>query len=254
MIYIHKLDQLSPKTANIEVVPIIREIKPKTKLPLSKEEIRNSFIPYFVKDEDSSVMEHSLEIIPTAVQELKKLLDEKNAIYEEINIARAMKLIQEIPGPLKQNLAYAKTMFQNKNAFFDEAFNVISSIPNCKNYDQKAELNKKINELFKYLLRSEEFRFNCQDLITEAHTNHINDLANMLSNGYLFHVRIEEELNKASFETIRLRIPRDRLLISERIKSQVLEIKKGVDKAYKINMLTINVALLLYSYIRILKD
>ena len=254
MIYIHKLDQLSPKLADIEVVPIIREIKLKIKIPLAKEEIIHTFTPYFVQEQDISTLEHSLEVVTLALQELKKLYDEKNPLYEQVNIARAMKMIQEIPGPLQQNLLYAKFLSQNKNLVLDEIFTILTSLPHCTTFEEKTALNHKISVLLTSLLRSDGFRFNCTDLVTEVHTSRIQDLSTMLADGLLFHIKIDEELNKVGFETIQLRIPKDRLLISERIRSQILEIKKGVDKAYKTNMLTIQFVLLLYSYIKVLKQ
>jgi len=118
--------------------------------------------------------------------------------------------------------------------------------------DAIKELNDRINELFNHILRNRDFSFNYNDLINEVHTSHIKDLYNMIDNGFLFHVRLEEELAKTKFNVIKLRIPQELLLTSEKIKEGVLEIKQGVDKAYQINMNSINFALLLYSYIRVL--
>jgi|SRR3989344_4763222 len=252
MIYIHKLSQLSPKIADIEVIPIIRNIKDKINFPLTNESIESSFIEYYVKDENLTLMENSLRAVEILLEELMKIYNEKNQIYEQINIARAIKLVEEIPNPLKNNIEYSKNLLNRKQDIFDELFNIINLLPNTINIEDKRKLNDRINELFNHILRNRDFSFNYNDLINEVHTSHIKDLYNMIDNGFLFHVRLEEELAKTKFNVIKLRIPQELLLTSEKIKEGVLEIKQGVDKAYQINMNSINFALLLYSYIRVL--
>src|SRR3989338_4489069 len=50
MIYIHKLDQLTPGIADIESVSLIREIKSETRFPISEEGMKRKFTEFFVKE------------------------------------------------------------------------------------------------------------------------------------------------------------------------------------------------------------
>src|SRR3989344_4657454 len=199
MIYIHGLSQLSPKTVDIESVPIIREIKRNIAFPVSNERVKEHFSPFFVYKADTDIMEKSLSLVNPTILEIRSLLGKNDSDFEAIN------------------------------------------------------LNNKLNLLFMKILRNKEMAFRHNDLIGEAHVERIKDLKKMLENGFIFHIKLEEEMNKTPFFIIKKRIPTGKLAYSDRILMNVLAIKEGIDKAYETNMSMIKWAATLYSYIKIFK-
>jgi hypothetical protein len=73
-----------------------------------------------------------------------------------------------------------------------------------------------------------------------------------MENGFLFHLLLEEEINKIKFNIIKNRIPKEELERIEKIKQKVSDIKKGVDRAYENNMRMVQLAVILYSYIKMI--
>ncbi|MBI4159328.1 hypothetical protein HY500_03670 [Candidatus Woesearchaeota archaeon] len=253
MVYIHKLNQLTPKIADIESVPIIRIIKKDFSLPVKEEVIKKYFSPYFVQEQDIEAMKNSLNIIQPTLEEFKELLEKKDPDYASVNITRAYKLVSEVQEPLLLNTHYAEGIFTWQEEFVKEATLIFNSLPGARSHEKKIELNNKLNVLFQKILRNREFTFAYQDIIHEAEFEHIASLKNMISDGFLFYIKMEEELNKINFNSIKKRIPLDKLRHSESLEKSVSGIKNGVDKAYHINMSMINWAVLFYSYVKFLK-
>jgi len=253
MIYIHKLEQLVPGIADIESVPLIREIKSEISLPVSEELIRRKFSGYFVKEIDIAIMQEALQHVQPAFDELNELLEKKDNEFEETNLLRAVKLVDEMPGALNRNIDYAKEILEWQGEFVKEIVDVFNGMFDIKTKEDLLELNKRLNDVFSRVLRNNEFTFKFQDIVHEGQVEHINDLKTILPNGFLFKITIEEELNKINFNLIRRRISRRNLDSSDKILSRVLDIKKGVDTAYKINMKMIEWAVMLYSYVKYLR-
>jgi hypothetical protein len=112
--------------------------------------------------------------------------------------------------------------------------------------------NNKLNIIFQKILRNKEMYFNFEGIINEANTEHLNALSTSMENGFLFHLLLEEEINKIKFNIIKNRIPKEELERIEKIKQKVSDIKKGVDRAYENNMRMVQLAVILYSYIKMI--
>ncbi|HLC62841.1 MAG TPA: hypothetical protein VJJ21_00815 [Candidatus Nanoarchaeia archaeon] len=253
MIYIHKLEQLVPGIADIESVPLIRDIKRETSFPFQEDLIKRKFSGFFIKEFDISLMQEALQHVQPAVDELQIILDKKDSEFEDVNILRTLKLIDEMPHALGNNIAYLQEILGWQEEFVKEITAIFNGIVQVKNHDELLDLNKRLNLIFFKLLRDNEFTFKFNDLIHEAHVEHINDLKTILPQGFLFKITIEEEINKIDFNVIRRRISRGNLDNSDRVWSRILEIKKGVDKAYQINMKMVEWVVMLYSYVKFLK-
>ena len=253
MIYIHKLEQLVPGIADIESVPLIRDIKRETSFPFQEDLIKRKFSGFFVKESDIALMGEALQNVQPALDELQTVLEKKDSEFEEVNILRALKLVDEIPHALEKNIAYAKDILEWQDEFLREITAIFNEIVQVKSHDELLELNNRLNLVFLKLLRNNEFTFKFNDLIHEAHVEHTNDVKTILPQGYLFNKTIEEEINKIDFNIIRRRISRSNLDSSDRVLSRVIEVKRGVDKAYQINMKMVEWAVMLYSYVKFLK-
>lgn len=254
MIYLKNLNQLTPKIADIESVPLIRDIKRNFSLPVKEDVIRGHFFPYFIKEHDIELMKSSLLIIKPTLEGFSVLLEKKDSDYAPINIVRAHKLVSEVNEPLLINLRYAEEIFAWQEEFVKEATLIFNSLPGARSQEKKLELNNRLNALFQKVLRNKEFTFMYSDLVNEAEVEHMKGLRDMISNGFLFYIKMEEELNKVGFNSIKKRIPLDKLKNSEALGDNVSKIKMGVDTAYQINMNMISWSVLLYSYVKVLKS
>ena len=88
------------------------------------------------------------------------------------------------------------------------------------------------------------------DIINEAHVSNVGGLIESFGKGYFFHYTLEEELKKVNFESIMGRIPPESLQKVKEIEDNLVIIKKGIDRAYDVNMRQVNCALVLYSYVK----
>ncbi len=249
MIYIHTLKDLNLKSAKIESVDIIREIKRNNRLPLSEEKLRKHFSAFFVSKNDLDVMSQALELIPETIKEILELPKTKGD-YEPINFKRACSGLQEIPAPLKSNLDYAKKIFDWQESFISHVTPLLNDIPSVKKQGAAKAYDEKIGSLFEVILRNkDDFIFNFRDIINEAQLTRMNDLAESMDKGFFFHVDLQEYLEKQDFSAIRKRVPRDELEKVDKITKEIKDIQKGVKAAYDHNMKVINLAVVLYAYI-----
>ncbi len=253
MIYLKNLNQLTPKIADIESVPLIREIKQDFSLPVKEDKVRRHFLPYFTKEQDIELMKNSLSVIQPTLEGFTTLLERKDSDYAPINITRAHKLVSETHKPLSINIHYAEEILAWQEEFVKEATLIFNSLPGARSQEKKLELNNRLNVLFQKILRNKEFIFMYPDIVNEAEVEHMKSLRDMISKGFLFYIKMEEELNKVNFNSIKKRISLDKLQNSDSLSDKVSEIKKGVDKAYQINMNMIGWAVLLYSYVKFLR-
>src|SRR3989344_5153620 len=252
MIYIHKLEQLMPAVAEIESVPLIRDIKRETRFPITEQQMRERFSGFFVRIGEVEMMQGGLQQIQPAIDEIQRLLERRDADFEGVNLLRTLKLVSENPSALYHNIHFAQQILEWREEFVREITEIFNKMPELKTQEEKLEYNERLNKGFERILRSKEFCFKFEDLVHEMHVEHLNDLKTILPQGYLFKITVEEDLNKVDFSVIRKRIPRSKLDISERILQGILEVKKGVDAAYKINMRMIELAVLLYAYVKFL--
>lgn len=249
MLYLHTLPMFSLKTVELESVPIIREIKEQTPYPLNGEKLSNYFGSYFVSQLDLEHIQEALTQIEPALNTLKRILLERDQVHEPANLQRSIQLLNEVPEALSRNLAYAEEMIAWQEQISTVA-SLLNQIPLFKTKEEKIAGNKQIQEVFETLLRHKDFTFKFQDIINEMHLNHINDLAESLEQGYLFHFTLEEELRKDNFAVIQSRIPPERLAEAASIQQSVESIKKAVSRAYNLNLSMACIATFVYSYVK----
>ena len=117
MLYIHKLSNLAPKTADVESVYLIRELKQKTPYPLTEQAVSDYFSELMLSTTDKEQIEHALSLVQPTIEEFQQLLLEKDTVLEVINIQRAIQVLQEMPEALRANLIYLMAMMHWQCAF-----------------------------------------------------------------------------------------------------------------------------------------
>ena len=250
LLYIHGLNQLSSKSAELESVYLMRELKQKTSYPLRNDALNNMFVPFFASQTDLDLMQQTLELIPITVEAVQRLIQEQNQVHEAINLQRTVNILNEMVEPLRVNLEFAGQMFQNQDSLVANLTGMLNSIPKLKTMDEKMGVNNQLKQVFYFLLRNKDFCFNYVDVVSEAQLNHIADLMESLNKGYLFHFSLEDELKKRSFESLKSSLPIARVQEAEGIAMNVLLIKKGVERAYNFNWSIINMSVIIYSFIK----
>jgi len=250
MIYIHTLNDLNPKSVEIEVVPLLREIKNSNSLPLSEDKLKTTFSTFFISTQDLEIINKSIQEIPLATEKISELL-KIDGHYEPINVSRAISMLNEVHDNLKNNNNYINDIFNFQESFIKESTSLLNAIHYSRTNNDKTLNKQKLSGIFEKILRNQtNFKFNFSDIIHEAHLTRIRDLAESLKGGFLFHITIEEELNKTPFSTIRNRIPKSELEAADLILQKVEEIKKGIETTYNLNMKMINMSIFLYTYLK----
>jgi len=186
------------------------------------------------------------------MEDINALFERNDPLYEPINMKRSIDILKETPDPLFANMNYAEDLKKWKSQFIKEITQIFNVIPTLKKKEDMELYNNRLNVIFQKILRNKEMNFNFEGIINEANTEHLQSLSTSLENGFLFHLLLEEEIEKVKFSIIRNRLPREELERVEKIKQKVLEIKRGVDRAYDNNMRMIHLAIILYSYIRMI--
>ena len=74
MLYIHTLKDLTPKTADIESIPIIREVRSRLNKPFSESEFHDLFGKFFPDDRDINEMKKASDIIEPAIEKIKDMI------------------------------------------------------------------------------------------------------------------------------------------------------------------------------------
>ena len=250
MLYIHRLPDLNDKSLEIESIPIIREIRRKANYPLSEDFMKKQFSPLFASLEEKREMEETLPCIQPAIEKVNAILKLKDPVYESDNLLRTIQILQELPVPLQNNIAYAELLLSFQQEFIAETTLLLNAIPSLKTLEEKQGYNEKLSNIFQTLLRNNEFFFNFQDIINESHVNHMKGLIQSLEKGYLFYHTVEEELEKTPFEVIKLRLSQWHIDKGEEIYKEIVTIKKGIDAAYAMNIHTLHLSIFFYSYVK----
>src|SRR3989344_3959542 len=249
MIYIHELKALNPKSAEIESVPIIREIKEKRRLPLSEEHILQDFVKFMVKESDIKLMENAAELIPHAIEEILNL-SKSSQNTEQINLKRAHTDLQVMHDHLKINIDYARQIFAWQFPAIPQIAMLINKIPSLKTKEEKTRFNSEISPLFEMVLRNKQFTLLFWDIIHEAHVESIKGIVQGIDEGVFFHKEVDEYTKRLGFSEIRKRLPQEELRMFDSIAAKIPEIKKGVDTAYDMNKRMVGFAVQLYSYVK----
>jgi Txe/YoeB family toxin of Txe-Axe toxin-antitoxin module len=253
MLYIHSLKDLNLKSADIESTPLIRELKKAVSFPVDSKTLREQLIQFFVSQIDLESITKSLEIIPQSIDDIKEL-SKTGKELELINIQRAVAGLNELPAPLQNSIAFSSDISGWQEQFVTELAEALNKIAVSKNPLERKEYEQKIGQMLERILRNKEaFSFMFCDIVNEAQTARINNLIESADKGVFFHVNLEEHLKKQDFEEISRRIAKEDIEKTRSIISKMQEIKKGVDRAYDINMRMINLAVILYSYVKWLR-
>lgn len=250
MLYIHKLSQLAPKSAEVESVYLIREIKQRTPYPLTEQKLQEYLAPFLVQEEEKTKMFQSLELLEPTTRMITNILLQRDPVHEVINIQRAIKTLKEMPEDLQRNLSYIDEILEAQKRFISEITALMNIIPTLKTSEEKRICNLKLKQMFESILRNKEFFFNFMDIINEAHVSHILALRESMKEGFFFHISLEDELKKKSFEERKIKIPSDKLEEADHINNNLITIEKGIKTAYDINMRQVNLALVLYAYVK----
>jgi len=246
MLYIHQLRDLCPKTADIESVQLLREIKQKS--PSNDQIIKN--LMSLLEFSSMEVMQDSLDRINPTIEGIKSLISENDPVLEAINLHRAVLMLAEIFGGLENNTSYFNEIMSLREDIECRLKDVIYSIKSAGTNKEKNALNIKINEILNKMLRSDNFTLRYEILIYEKDIARINDLHESMINGFFFHITVKEHIDRLNFDHIKQRIPSEKLEKVNEITKNILEIKKGIDKAYEFNMSIIKFSVFFYSYIK----
>jgi len=252
MLYIHTLKDLTPKTADIESVPIIREVKSRLNKPFSEQEFHESFDKFFPESKDINEIKKASEMIEPAIEKLKELINQNNPAYEAINLYRTVSMLEEVNQPIIENIIYLEEIRSWKDEFIREINLIFKNIKSVNNQEEYIKLNERINYMFRKMLRNDEFVFNSNDIINEGKLARIRDLHESLGNGFFFHITVKEHLDKVDFSIIKTRIKREELEPAEEIAKEIFKIKNGVQTSYDLNMNIVNLSVIIYSYIKAL--
>src|SRR3989338_5225140 len=120
MLYIHKLSDLSSKTADVESVYLIRELKQKTPYPFNSQLLGDYFSDFSLSTTDKDAIDVALQLIDPAIIEMQNMLMERDPIHEEVNIQRAIQILMEIPPALRNNQEYISEMMALQSQFPSE--------------------------------------------------------------------------------------------------------------------------------------
>ncbi|MBN1792789.1 hypothetical protein JW826_03850 [Candidatus Woesearchaeota archaeon] len=251
-LYIHQLKDLTPKSADIESVFIIRDLKKKTPLPLDSDGVYDYFSLFFISESEKEKMEEALALIEPTIEAIKKIASLKDPDFEPINLRRVVEMLSDVPAPLTINLSYAKSISDWQEEFSRQFAPMLNKVPALRSQQERVSMNDWLNSIFLKLLRKDTMAFHYLDVVNEAQLNRMTDLYESMQNGFIFKVSLEEELKKHDFETRKRRISDEKLRLYEEIKAKVMEIKAGVDASYELNVRMMNWALIVYSYIKMM--
>ncbi len=250
MLYIHKLSQFNQKASDLESVYLIRELKQKTPYPFQDAQIQELLSDFLVSDTDKAHIEQALPIIEPTLELVNKLVEEKNEIHESANCIRTAQILRELPVPIQNSLMYVYEVHNWQKQFTQEITPLLNSLSKLRTPEQKNLANSRLKDMFKKILRNDEFVFKYPDLVNEGEIAAVDGLIESLDRGFLFHYSLEEEIKKSSYTDIKRRLPAQHLEEAEKIRANMLIIKRGVDRAQQVNFRMINLAVVLYAYIK----
>jgi len=250
MLYIHKLSDLSPKTAEVESVYLIRELKQKTPYPFNPQILGDYFSDFSLSATDKDAIDLALQLIDPTIIEMQNMLMERDPIYEEVNIQRAIQMLMEIPPALRNNQEYISEMMAWQSQFPAEVAALFNKIPQLRGQEEKVICNTQVNQLFQKVLRNNNFGFHFSDIIHEGPVAQITGLDEGMTKGFFFHISLEDDLKKIEYNTLRSKLPSEKVQQVELLRENIALIRKGLERAYQANMRMVNTALVLYSYVK----
>ncbi|MBU1112222.1 MAG: hypothetical protein ABIG93_02160 [archaeon] len=253
LLYIHQLNRLSQKTADLESVYLIRELKEKTPFPIDSVKLTEFFKEFFVSSDEIEIIDKARNLIEPLIMQIKVLLQGQPTIYEKVNLQRTVQLLKEVSPAIQNSLFYLYEVKRGQSNLPIEIAGLLNKIPKLQTMEEKVQINERLKNHFNFLLRNPNFVFNAKDIINEGSVAQIGGLTESMQKGFFFSISLEEEYSKIDFSKLKMRIPAEELEKVARIETDIKLIKKGVDTAYNVNMKLLNLAVILYSYIKWLK-
>lgn len=250
MLYIHQLNHLTPKMADLESVYLVRDIKSKTPYPLREEQLKEVLRDFFVSGEEISAIESGLAQIEPTIELVKELLQKQSTLYEMINLQRAVQMLKSLPLHLQNNLMFLQEFQIWQNEATLDVVSLLNRVPQLRSMEEKVKANEEIKKVFGFLLRNPEFFFQYQDVVNEGQVSTINGLQEGMEKGFFFHVTLEEATKKMEYDAIKRRIPAEELQSVGEVERNIELVKEGIDVAYKANMRVVNLAVVLYAYVK----
>lgn len=254
MLYIHQLNHLSPKMADLESVYMVRDLREKVKLPLKEEVMEEAFCEFFVSSSELQLMEETAALVEQTIKMIKSLAQLESNLYEAVSLQRAIQALQPVTAALESNLSYLQQVQVWQATSSSALTALLNQIPKLRAPEEKLRVNDEIKGLFQFLLRNQGFVFHAQDMVHEGPVAQVNGLVESMQKGFFFHVSLEEEYKKVDFAAIKRRVSSEELQRVEAIEQNILKIKKGVDAAYNANMRMVNLSVILYSYVKWLSN
>ena len=112
MQYVHRLQDLNPKSIDIESIPLIRAIRQGAQYPLSEQVLEKAFNPFYVSEEDIQAIQESVPIIDPTLGKIQEVLAANDPTFESVNLIRTYQILQELPDPLQANIAFLKDILE----------------------------------------------------------------------------------------------------------------------------------------------
>ncbi|HLP80264.1 MAG TPA: hypothetical protein VK158_06510 [Acidobacteriota bacterium] len=249
MLYIHELRQFSAANAEIESVPIIRELKKSFNLPLDAADMRKQFVPFFITQAEIHQMQKALDLIPKASSLVAQMEAEADPLYERISLQRAIAMLAELPGHLENNIRYFHDIAEWQESSLVETLDILRQIKYATP-EQKKSLNTRLNAVFEKLLRHNQFTFHSADIVHEGPKARVNHLNECMEQGFFFRMTLENQIKQERFSDIVERLPQQALVRVDGIHRQIEDIKKGIDTAYACNLRMAEWAVVLYAFVK----
>ncbi len=251
MLYVHKLNQLTVKSAEVESVYLIRELKQKASFPLQEKHFTSIFQEFFISPTDKNLMEQAISLLPLTIEKIEMISTEKNPLHESFNLQRSVQILKEMPAALTNNLHYTQEISEWQNgAFIPDTVALLNIIPRLRTKEEKVGHNTRLNTPFQKILRNTDFAFRSNDIVNEGHVTAIQGLSESMNKGFFFHFSLEEELRKVDFNSLKLRLPAAKITEAEEIRGDIQILQKGIERAYDVNMRMVNKALVLYAAVK----
>ncbi len=250
MLYIHKLPDLGKKSAEIESVYILRELKRKFSLPINLDQMEKHLYEFYVSETDLEAIKGAISLIPPTVAELKAILAAGGKSLEPVNFERSTNILNSLVSPLKGSLVYCTERKRSQERNIREITNMINLIPATKRSEEKITLNRGISQFFEGLFRNKEFMFNCADIVNEGGLSQVQGLSESAAKGFFYHWTLEEELKKLHVNEIKARVPVELVERLSRVEESISQIRKGTEKAYTINKNMVELSVIIYSFVK----
>jgi hypothetical protein len=248
MLYLHSPKDLNQKTADIESVQLMRDIKTKVKFPVTKEMLDFVAAPFFISDKEWAQMNDSLDAIQPLIMEIQSIAPQP--FHEPVNMKRAANMLSAIEPNLGNNIAYAIGMREDKEAMLMELAEIFNGLRMSKDQAMLVDYNTRLGRIFETILLSTEFDYNTAAIINEGQINSIKTLHESMNQGYFFHKTLEEEMKKVDFSAIKYHFPQEAMKQADIMTDKIFSIKKGVDAAYNHNMRMMEFAVILFGCVK----